>query len=191
MKRIFLLALTAAAFAALPAQADNTVVVMETSKGTIKIELFDDKAPVTVKNFLSYVDDKFYDGTIFHRVMGKENSERDFMIQGGGYEPGMKEKKTKEPIKNEAGNGVSNTRGTLAMARTNDPDSATAQFFINVVDNKFLDRSARGAGYAVFGKVIEGMDVVDKISRVETTGPPRDSPAEPVTIKSIRRVEPK
>ena len=193
MKRIFLLALTAAAFAALPAQADNTVVVMETSKGTIKIELFDDKAPVTVKNFLSYVDDKFYDGTIFHRVMGKENSERDFMIQGGGYEPGMKEKKTKEPIKNEAGNGVSNTRGTLAMARTNDPDSATAQFFINVVDNKFLDRSARGAGYAVFGKVIEGMDVVDQIKAIKTTGdrgrPVPNKPVDDVVIKSVKRAK--
>jgi cyclophilin family peptidyl-prolyl cis-trans isomerase len=193
VKRIFLLALTAAAFAALPAQADNTVVVMETSKGTIKIELFDDKAPVTVKNFLSYVDDKFYDGTIFHRVMGKENSERDFMIQGGGYEPGMKEKKTKEPIKNEAGNGVSNTRGTLAMARTNDPDSATAQFFINVVDNKFLDRSARGAGYAVFGKVIEGMDVVDQIKAIKTTGdrgrPVPNKPVDDVVIKSVKRAK--
>ncbi|HMF11885.1 MAG TPA: peptidylprolyl isomerase, partial [Gemmataceae bacterium] len=156
MKRVFILALAAAAFAVMPARAENTVVVMETSAGTIKIELFDDKAPVTVKNFLSYVDDKHYDGTIFHRVMGKENSGRDFMIQGGGYGPGMKEKRTKDPIKNEAGKGLSNERGTIAMARTNDPDSATAQFFINVVDNKSLDKSERNAGYAVFGKVIEG-----------------------------------
>ena len=113
--------------------------------GTIKVELFEDKAPITVKNFLQYVDDKQYDGTIFHRVIP------DFMVQGGGFEPGMKEKKTREPIKNEAGNGLSNHRGTLAMARTSDPDTATAQFFINVKDNKFLDRSGSSpsqAGYA-------------------------------------------
>ena len=170
MKRILFLALAAAAFAAVPARAENTVVVVETSMGTIKIELFDDKAPITVKNFLSYVDGKHYDGTIFHRVIGKENSDHDFMIQGGGYEPGMKEKKTKEPIKNEASNGISNTRGTLAMARTNDPDSATAQFFINVADNKFLDKAGRNPGYAVFGKVVEGMDIVDRIKAVKTTG---------------------
>jgi cyclophilin family peptidyl-prolyl cis-trans isomerase len=191
MKRILLAALAAAVFAAVPARADNTVVVMDTSMGTIKIELFDDKAPVTVKNFLSYVDDKFYDGTIFHRVIGKENSQRDFMIQGGGYQPGMKEKKTKDPIKNEAGNGLSNVRGTLAMARTDDPDSATAQFFINVTDNKFLDRAGRSAGYAVFGKVIDGMDVVDKIKAVKTSGdrgrPVPNKPAEDVVIKSIHR----
>jgi len=191
VKRVFILALAAAAFAVMPARAENTIVVMETSAGTIKIELFDDKAPTTVKNFLSYVDDKHYDGTIFHRVMGKENSDRDFMVQGGGYGPGMKEKKTKDPIKNEAGNGLSNERGTLAMARTNDPDSATAQFFINVVDNKFLDKSARGAGYAVFGKVIDGMDVVDKIKAVKTSGdrgrPVPNKPAEDITIKSVKR----
>src|SRR5262249_57473420 len=114
MKRCLILALAAAGFAAPAcAAADNPVVVMETSMGTVKIELFEDKSPVTVKNFLSYVDDKFYDGTIFHRVMGKENSERDFMIQGGGFEPGMKQKQAKPPIKNEAGNGVSNTPPTL------------------------------------------------------------------------------
>jgi cyclophilin family peptidyl-prolyl cis-trans isomerase len=187
------LALAAAAVAALPARAENTVVVMETSMGTIKIELFDDKAPTTVKNFLNYVDDKHYDGTIFHRVMGKENSQRDFMIQGGGFQPGMKEKKTKDPIKNEAGNGLSNARGTLAMARTNDPDSATAQFFINVVDNKFLDRSNDSAGYAVFGKVIEGMDIVDKIKAVKTSGdrgrPAANKPVEDVVIKSVKRAK--
>lgn len=178
------------------ARAANPVVVMETSMGTVKIELFEDKSPVTVKNFLGYVDDKFYDGTIFHRVMAKENSDRDFMVQGGGFEPGMKQKPTKAAIKNEAGNGVTNARGTLAMARTNDPDSATAQFFINVADNTFLDRrdnTARGAGYAVFGKVIEGMDVVDKIKAVKTAtkGGHGNVPVEDVIIKSIRRADAK
>jgi cyclophilin family peptidyl-prolyl cis-trans isomerase len=164
------------------ARAANPVVVMETSAGTVKIELFEDKAPITVKNFLAYVADKHYDGVIFHRVI------EDFMIQGGGFEPGMKEKKTKDPIKNEAANGLSNLRGTLAMARTNDPDSATAQFFINVKDNKFLDKSDSGAGYAVFAKVTEGMDVVDKIKGVKTgtKAGHKDVPNEDVVIKSIR-----
>ncbi len=197
MKRYLLLALAGAALAALPAAAaaKNPVVVMETSKGTIKIELFEDKSPITVKNFLGYVKDKHYDGTIFHRVIGKENSDngRDFMIQGGGFEPGMKEKKTKDPIKNESANGLSNKRGTIAMARTSDPDSATAQFYINVADNTFLDR--RGdtqPGYCVFGKVIEGMDVVDKIKavRTRTAGSHRDVPEVDVVIKSVRRAGP-
>lgn len=187
MKKLFLLALAGVLAAALPAQAADPVVVMETSMGTIKIELFPDKAPATVKNFLGYVDDKFYDGTVFHRVIGKENSGKDFMIQGGGFEPGMKQKKTKDPIVNEAKNGLSNKRGTLAMARTSDPDSATAQFFINVKDNDFLDRSEDSAGYAVFGKVIEGMDVVDKIKAVKTGR--GDVPVEDVIIKSVRRAE--
>ena len=177
MKRILFLAVAAGLISVLPARAANPVVVMETSAGTIKIELFEDKAPITVKNFLSYVDDKFYDGTIFHRIMGKENSDRDFMVQGGGFGKDHAEKTTKAPIKNEAGNGVSNQRGTLAMARTNDPDSASAQFFINVVDNPFLDRNAGSAGYAVFGKVIDGMDVVDKIKAVKTG-------TKPFTVKS-------
>src|SRR5213594_623141 len=126
VKRILFLAVAAGLISVLPARAVNPVVVMETSAGTIKIELFEDKAPITVKNFLSYVDDKFYDGTIFHRVIS------DFMIQGGGLEPGFKQKKeTKDPIKNEADNGLSNKKYTIAMARTDDPDSATAQFFIN------------------------------------------------------------
>jgi peptidyl-prolyl cis-trans isomerase B (cyclophilin B) len=191
-----------AAIAAGAAQAaDNPVVVIETSMGNIKVELFEDKAPITVKNFLSYADDKFYDGTIFHRVIGKENSGKDFMIQGGGFDPGMKQKKSKEPIKNEASNGVSNTRGTLAMARTGVVDSATAQFFINVADNKFLDHQGptpQQFGYAVFGRVIEGMDVVDKIKAVKTTrktdagGLPHDDvPAEDVVIKSIKRADKK
>ncbi|HVL13501.1 MAG TPA: peptidylprolyl isomerase [Gemmata sp.] len=173
--------------AASGARAANPVVVMETSMGTVKIELFEDKAPVTVKNFLSYVEDKHYDGTVFHRVI--EN----FMIQGGGFQPGMKEKKTKDPIKNEAANGVTNAKYTVAMARTSDPDSATAQFFINVKDNKFLDKSADSAGYAVFGKVIEGTEVVDKIKAVNTGVKAgfKDVPTEDVVIKSIRLADKK
>jgi cyclophilin family peptidyl-prolyl cis-trans isomerase len=166
-------------------RAANPVVVMETSMGTVKIELFEDQAPITVKNFLSYVDDKHYDGTIFHRVI------KNFMVQGGGFSPGMREKETKQPIKNEAGNGLSNQRGTIAMARTNDPDSATAQFFINVVDNKGLDRNGGSAGYAVFGRVTEGLDVVDKIREVKTgrSGPHGDVPTEDVVIKSVKRAK--
>jgi peptidyl-prolyl cis-trans isomerase B (cyclophilin B) len=162
-------------------------VVMETSLGTIQIELYDDKAPATVKNFLDYVDARFYDGTVFHRVIPN------FMIQGGGFEPGMKQKKTRSPIKNESTNGLLNARGTLAMARTSDPDSATAQFFINVVDNTFLDRAKAQdrVGYCVFGKVTEGMDVVDKIKAVKTTNKAGhgDVPVSDVTIKTARRGE--
>jgi cyclophilin family peptidyl-prolyl cis-trans isomerase len=164
----------------------NPVVVMDTSMGPIKIELLQDKAPTTVQNFLAYVDDKFYDGTIFHRIIPG------FMIQGGGFEPGMHQKSTKTPIKNESANGVSNARGTVAMARTSDPDSATAQFFINVVDNQRLDRGPRtGAGYCVFGRVIDGMDVVDKIKDAPTgqKGPHANVPVQDVTIKSVRRAE--
>jgi cyclophilin family peptidyl-prolyl cis-trans isomerase len=198
MKRLLYAFLSLSLLASSACAAEkNPVVVLETSMGNIKIELFADKAPITVKNFLGYVDDKFYDGTTFHRVIPT------FMIQGGGFEPGFKdaqtpkefvskEKKTKAPIKNEAGNGLSNERGTIAMARTGDPDSATAQFFINVKDNKGLDRSGRNAGYAVFGKVIEGMDVVDKIKAVKTkvVVPDvfEDVPVEDVLIKSVRRV---
>lgn len=172
------------------AEAKNPVVVMETSMGTIKIQLDDGHAPNTVKNFLEYVDDKHYDGTVFHRVI------EDFMIQGGGFEPGLKEKKTKEPIKNEAPNELSNKRGTIAMARTNDLNSATAQFFINVKDNPFLDDPQRP--YCVFGKVVEGLDVVDKIRKVKTTRvvgprgqPMADVPEKDVVIKSVRREEKK
>jgi cyclophilin family peptidyl-prolyl cis-trans isomerase len=167
----------------------NPQVVMETSEGTIKIELIQRQAPITVENFLKYVDAKFYDGTIFHRVMP------DFMIQCGGFLPGMKEKQTRAPIKNESYNGLENKRGTLAMARTSNPDSASAQFFINLKDNAFLDRAnARDqVGYAVFGKVIEGMDVVDKIAKVETEnrGDHENVPVQDVLIKSVRRVETK
>jgi cyclophilin family peptidyl-prolyl cis-trans isomerase len=175
--------------------AKKVVVVMETSKGTIEIELNTEKAPITVKNFLSYVDDKFYDKTIFHRVIGN------FMIQGGGFTTELKEKKTKATIKNEASNGLSNVRGTIAMARLNDPDTATAQFFINVKDNKGLDKAEGKDGYAVFGKVIKGMDVVDKIKGVKTGEAKaqvlvdgkhvkdnfEDVPVENVVIKSVRR----
>ncbi len=166
----------------------NPVVLMETSMGNVKIELEQAKAPVSVKNFLSYVDDKFYDGTIFHRVISN------FMIQGGGFTADMQQKATKAQIKNEAGNGLRNKRGTLAMARTMVVDSATSQFFINVVDNDFLDyrdNSPQGFGYAVFGKVIEGMEVVDKIKGVKTGSKMgfQDVPAESVVIKSIKRVQ--
>jgi peptidyl-prolyl cis-trans isomerase B (cyclophilin B) len=194
LKLIALCFIGLAAVAVGGARAANPIVVIETSLGNIKVELFEDKAPITVKNFLGYVDDKFYDGTVFHRVIGKEHSGKDFMIQGGGFEPGLKQKKTKDPIKNEANNGLSNTRGTLAMARTGVVDSATAQFFINVADNKFLDHQGpQQFGYAVFGRVIEGMDVVDKIKAVKTTnkGGHDDVPAEDVVIKSIKRADKK
>jgi cyclophilin family peptidyl-prolyl cis-trans isomerase len=197
MKRCLFLALAVLALAAPARAADNPVVVMETSQGTIKIELFADKAPITVKNFLAYVDDKFYDGTIFHRVI------QNFMVQGGGFQD-SKEKATKDPIKNEASNGLSNKRYTIAMARTPDPDSASAQFYINTRDNAGLDKANAddGAGYCVFGQVIEGKDVVDKIAAVPTgskvltdkTGrrrPFRDVPEQDVVIKSVRRAEKK
>jgi cyclophilin family peptidyl-prolyl cis-trans isomerase len=166
------------------AEEKNPVVLMETSMGNVKIELYKDKAPITVNNFLSYVNDKFYDGTVFHRVIP------DFMIQGGGFDKGMQEKPTKAPIKNEAGNGLKNDTGTMAMARTGVVDSATAQFFINVKDNAFLnhrDETPGGFGYAVFGKVLDGMDVVHKIEHAQTTtkGPYQNVPVEPVIIKSI------
>jgi peptidyl-prolyl cis-trans isomerase A (cyclophilin A) len=162
----------------------NTAVVMDTSMGSVKIELFDEESPITVKNFLRYVDDRYYDGTIFHRVIPN------FMIQGGGLDINLQEKPARgQPIKNEAYNGKKNKRGTVAMARTPDPDSATDQFFINVVDNPGLDRQmAKGeAGYAVFGQVTDGMDVADKISKVKTQA---DMPLVPILIKTIRRVSP-
>ena len=170
-----------------PAALGTGVVVIETNKGTFKAELYGDKAPITVANFLKYVDKKHYDGTIFHRVI------RGFMIQGGGFEPGMRgEKPCFPPIKNEAYNGLKNEKGTLAMARTPDPNSATAQFFVNVVDNDSLNRASPkgdGFGYAVFGKVVEGMDVVDEIRFVQTGA--GDVPITDVLIKSIRREEAK
>jgi cyclophilin family peptidyl-prolyl cis-trans isomerase len=156
-----------------------TLVIMETSLGTIQIELDGDKAPVSTQNFLTYVDDKFYDGTIFHRVIDG------FMIQGGGFEPGMRQKSTKPPIKNEAPNGLSNKRGSIAMARLSDPDTATSQFYINVVDNPGLDDSR----YCVFGTVTSGMDVVDQIKAVPTGMQARyqDVPRQDVVIHSVRR----
>jgi cyclophilin family peptidyl-prolyl cis-trans isomerase len=162
------------------------LVIIETSEGTIKAELDEVQAPATVENFLSYADEGHYDGTIFHRVIPN------FMIQGGGMTPDMNQKPTKPPVRNEAGNGLTNDRGTLAMARTGVVDSATSQFFINTADNAFLNHRGKtpdAFGYAVFGKVTEGMDVVEKIEAVETgrKGPHDDVPVKPVVIKSIRR----
>ncbi|MCK5850306.1 MAG: peptidylprolyl isomerase [Kiritimatiellae bacterium] len=159
-------------------------VVIETSMGTIKAELWSDKAPKTVENFLKYAEDKFFDNTIFHRVISN------FMIQGGGHTADMRKKSPRVPVKNEARSDCPNLRGTLAMARTGVIDSATAQFFINLKDNGFLnhkDKSRRGFGYCVFGKVLSGMDIVDKIGVVETR--PGDVPVKTVTIKSIRLVK--
>ena len=162
----------------------NPIVVISTSMGDIEAELYADKAPESVKNFLAYAQSGHYDGTVFHRVI------KDFMIQGGGMLPDMSQKPTKAPIKNEADNGLKNTNGTLAMARTSVVDSATSQFFINVKDNAFLDHKSKtpqGYGYAVFGKVISGMDVVEKIENVSTgsKGMHQDVPVEPVVIKSV------
>jgi len=172
-----------------PTNPSNPIVVISTSQGDMKVELYKDKAPKTVENFLGYVNDKFYDGTIFHRVIPR------FMIQGGGFTPDMKQKPTKAAIKNEAGNGLKNTDGTLAMARTSDVDSATAQFFVNVKDNDFLDHkddSIQGFGYCVFGKVIGGLKVAHAIEGVETDtkGMYQDVPVEPVVIKSVKLVSP-
>ena len=160
----------------------------ETSLGNFTVELFEKEAPISAKNFLRYVDEQHYDGTIFHRVIPG------FMIQGGGMEPGMSEKDMHEPIKNEAKNGLKNERGTLAMARTNVVDSATAQFFINLKDNDFLNHQPgpqSAYGYAVFGKVTEGMDVIDKIAKVKTAvrRPHADVPVEDVIVTAVRRVE--
>ena len=163
-------------------------VKLETSVGDIIIELNEEAAPVTVKNFLRYVEEGSYDRTIFHRVIP------DFMIQGGGFTADMEQKSTHEPIVNEASNGLKNDRGTITMARTNNPNSATAQFFINHKDNDFLNYAGQSnPGYAVFGKVVEGMDVVDKITAVKTTqkGHHSDVPAEPVVIKSANVVSAK
>jgi peptidyl-prolyl cis-trans isomerase A (cyclophilin A) len=171
--------LLAAAQAAAPAPDTRPKVAMVTSLGTIRIALEQDKAPVSTKNFLDYVRSGHYDGTIFHRVIPG------FMAQGGGFDPQMKQKAVRAPIKNESDNGLSNRRGTLAMARLPEPDSATAQFFINVADNRKLDGGAQ-PGYAVFGEVIEGMDVVDRIVNVATTtrGPYANVPSTPILIKS-------
>jgi len=173
------------------AQADDSHprVLLKTNQGDILLELDAKAAPITVENFVNYVKDGFYDGTIFHRVI------KNFMIQGGGFTRNFDKKQTRAPIKNEADNGLKNLRGTIAMARTSAPHSATAQFFINVVDNDFLNHSAptmRGWGYAVFGKVVEGMDTVDKIRNIATgSGGPfrRDVPRSPVIIEKATLVE--
>ena len=168
------------------ADASNPLVLIETSSGEILIELFPDKAPKTVENFLAYVDDGFYDNTIFHRVI------KGFMIQGGGYGPRMDEKPTRAPVENEADNGLLNDRGTVAMARTSDPHSASAQFFINLVDNAFLnhtEKDANGWGYCVFGRVSEGMEAADAIAKVKTgaRGMHDDMPEDMVLIASAGR----
>jgi len=159
----------------------NPVVIIKTSKGDIKIELDKENAPISVDNFTAYVEDGFYDGTIFHRVINN------FMVQGGGFTADMQQKPTNAPIKNEAENGLKNERGTIAMARTGVVDSATSQFFINHVDNTFLDHSIKDFGYAVFGKVVDGMDVVDAIAVVQTG--PGDVPNEQIVIESVTIVE--
>lgn len=168
--------------------AENPIVLLETTSGDILIELYPDKAPETVKNFLQYVDDGFYNNTIFHRVIPG------FMIQGGGMGARMDEKETRDPIKNEADNGVKNERGTIAMARTMEPHSASAQFFINLADNDFLNFSeptVNGWGYCVFGKVTDGMDVVDKIAKVKTksAGIHENVPVDLVMITGASRFE--
>ena len=157
------------------------MVLISTSLGDIKLELYEKEAPITVANFLSYVEEGFYDSTIFHRVINN------FMVQGGGITADMKQKPTKAPIKNEADNGLKNERGTIAMARTADVNSATSQFFINHKDNSFLDHGVRDFGYAVFGKVVEGIEIVDKIAAVQTR--PGDVPVETVSILSMKVVD--
>jgi cyclophilin family peptidyl-prolyl cis-trans isomerase len=162
------------------------MVRFETSHGAFTVELFADKAPVTVENFLRYVDDGHFDGTVFHRIVPG------FVIQGGGLSADFSTKKTRAPIANEAKNGVKNSRGTLSMARTSDINSATSQFFVNLKDNDFLDHGPRDYGYAVFGRVSEGMDVIDEIAGVRTGTRKgyQDAPLEDVVIESARRVEP-
>lgn len=190
MRLLSAFVVTAALLAGGSALAKNPVMVMETSHGTVEMELFEDKAPISVKNFLSYADAGHYDGTVFHRVI------KNFMVQGGGFDESYRKKPVNPPIRNEADNGLVNEEGTLAMARTMVVDSATAQFFINVRRNPHLDhrsKDPRGFGYAVFGKVTKGMDVVKKIEAVSTGSCPgirRDCPTTPVVIKSIKRKEP-
>lgn len=159
------------------------MVVFSTTLGEVTIELYPEKAPITVENFLAYVDAGFYDGTIFHRVVPG------FVIQGGGFTESMEQKSTRPPIKNEADNGLKNERGSLSMARTRDVNSATSQFFINLIDNAFLDHGTRDFGYAVFARVVVGMDVIDKIGAVRTSnrGMYQNVPVQPVVIQSARR----
>lgn len=189
---VFAAALLAVAFVISPAHGEdatmpaNPVIAIKTSMGTMTAELWPEKAPKTVENFLSYVDESYFDGLVFHRVIPN------FMVQGGGFDTNMVQKKTKAPVVNEASADVPNKRGTLAMARTTDINSATSQFFINLADNGFLnhrDKSVRGYGYCVFGKLTDGLDVLDKIAAVKTgkSGPHSDVPVEAVTITSIKR----
>lgn len=161
------------------------MIEFKTSQGTFTVQLFDQQAPVSAENFLKYVDEGFFDGTIFHRVIAG------FMVQGGGLTAELQDKKGHAPIKNEAANGLKNKRGTLAMARTSDINSATSQFFINLIDNDFLDHKPGNYGYAVFGRIDSGMDVVDAIAAVKTgnKGRYQDVPVETVVIESARRVE--
>jgi peptidyl-prolyl cis-trans isomerase A (cyclophilin A) len=165
---------------------ENPIVILETSKGTVKIELFPSEAPKTVENFLSYVDAGFYDDTVFHRVI------RGFVVQGGGFTPELDLKPTLAPVPIESRNGLENKRGSVAMARNFDRDSATSQFYINLSDNEQLDRGARSFGYTVFGRVIEGMDVIDRISAVQTSrrGEIDDIPILPVFLETARREKP-
>jgi cyclophilin family peptidyl-prolyl cis-trans isomerase len=161
------------------------MILFETSLGNFKIEFFEKEAPISVANFQKYIDDGFFDGTIFHRIVP------DFVIQGGGFTEDMTQKKTRAPIGNEADNGLKNARGSLSMARTNDINSATSQFFVNLKDNDFLDHRRGNFGYAVFARVVEGMDVIDKIAAVETGRRKGmdDVPIEAVIMKSVRKVE--
>jgi cyclophilin family peptidyl-prolyl cis-trans isomerase len=187
MKRLLIAVLLMLLVAFSASAGEQPRVALETTKGKIVLQLYADKAPETVKNFLAYVDAGFYDNTIFHRVIPG------FMIQGGGFTADMQRKQTRSPIKNEADNGLPNQRGSIAMARTPDPHSATAQFFINSVDNTALnyrEKTQRGWGYAVFGQVVTGMEVVDGISMVKTVtrGRFRDVPAEPIVIKRATRL---
>jgi cyclophilin family peptidyl-prolyl cis-trans isomerase len=193
MRRLFLASLVVTSLLApvagrVASAKGNPMVLISTSLGDIKVELYPDKAPETVKNFLQYVDAGYYDNTIFHRVIPG------FMIQGGGLTADMQDKRQgqRAPIKNESANGLTNDAGTLAMARTSAPDSATSQFFINVKNNDFLnkEKAQDGVGYAVFGKVVDGMDVVRKIEQVKTTskGPHQNVPVETVVIKSAKKV---
>lgn len=187
LKRIFvpLLAVCAISASSLAFSAGETYVKLVTSAGNIELELNDKKAPVTTENFLQYVNEGYYNGTTFHRVIPG------FMIQGGGFNKAFQQKQTRAPVKNEADNGLRNLRGTISMARTANKDSATSQFFINIADNAFLDHGQRDFGYAVFGKVVKGMDVVDKISKVKTenVGPYQNVPVEPISIISAEVIK--
>ena len=184
LKKLLLTACSVAFATGVMASDKTPHVLLDTSFGPVEIELNAEKAPISTKNFLEYVDSGFYDKTIFHRVIPG------FMVQGGGFTEQMVQKDTRDPIRNEASNGLHNARGTLSMARTSNPNSATSQFFINVVDNSMLD-PGRDAGYAVFGKVTKGMEVVDQIVNSQTTMKKgmRDVPVDPVFIKSAKRID--